>query len=182
MRVDVRVYGIGGQGIVTMGYVIGRAAALYDKKYAVMTEAYGPEITGGFSRADVIISDIEIDYPLIEKPDVLVVMSQDGWERNRNFVKKSGLVIFEEDMVDPGNIESRKFIPIPAMRLADEMGQRVVANVIIMGLLQEVANVITKGALEKALKDRIPKGTEKLNMRALEKGYMIGKDAGGWSP
>ncbi len=182
MRVEVRVYGIGGQGIVTMGYVIGRAAALYDKKDVIMTEAYGPEITGGFSRADVIISDIDIDYPLINNPDVLLVMSQDGWERNGQFVKKGGLVIFEEDFVDPGEVESQTCIPVPAMRLADELGQKVVANVILMGAFQEITDVITKDALEKSLKERIPRGTEKLNMRALKKGYQIGKAAGRWSP
>ena len=182
MRVEVRVYGIGGQGIVTMGYVIGRAAALYDKMDVVMTEAYGPEITGGFSKADVVISDEEIDYPLVNNPDILLVMSQDGWERNGKLVKKSGLVIYEEDMVDPGKVKPQKSVQIPAMRLADELGQKVVANVIVMGAFQEITDVISKKALESSLKDRIPKGTEKLNMEALGKGYEIGKAAGRWSP
>lgn len=174
--------GVGGQGIVTMGYVIGRAAALHDRKNVVMTEAYGPEIIGGFSKANVIISDGEIDYPMIDNPDILLVMSQDGWERDGPFVREGGLVIFEEDLVDPGKPLSKKCVPIPAIRTADELGRRVIANVIMMGAFYEITNLVTRDALERSLKERIPKGTEELNMSALRKGYTIGKAAGRWSP
>ncbi len=182
MRLEVRMAGVGGQGIVTMGYVVGTAAALYDKKDVVMTEAYGPEIMGGFSRADVIISDSHIDYPIIDDPDVLLVMSQDGWERNGSLVKERGLVLYEEDLVQPGDPKSRTFVAIPAIRTADELGRRVIANVILMGALQEITNILTKKALESALMERIPKGTEKLNLIALSKGYELGENAGRWSP
>ncbi len=182
MRIDTRMSGVGGQGIVTIGYVIGMAAALYDKKEVIMTEAYGPEIIGGFSKADVIISDNEIDYPLIDNPDVLLVMSQDGWERNGQYVKKEGLVIYEEGLVDIGNLSSQKHISIPAIKTADELGQRVVANVIMMGALQEITQMVTKNALKKALKKRIPRRTEELNMKALERGFQIGKTKMRWSP
>lgn len=182
MRVEARMSGIGGQGIVTMGYVIGMAAALYDKKDVIMTEAYGPEITGGWSKADVIISDIEIDYPLIDNPDVLIVMSQEGWEHNEPFVKEDGLVIYEKALVDIGVSTSKKCVPIPAIQIADELGKRIVANVVMMGTFQEITKIITKRALEKSLKRQIPKGTEELNMSALEKGYQLGKAVGRWSP
>lgn len=182
MKIELRMSGVGGQGIVTMGYVVGRAAALYDKKDVIMTEAYGPEITGGWSKADVIISDIEIDYPLVDSPDVLLVMSQDGWEHNRQFVKKDGLVIYEEGLVNIGKNSSKKYVPVPAIQIADELGKRVVANVVMMGAFQEITKIITKRALEQSLKKQIPKGTEELNMNALEKGYQIGRTVGRWSP
>lgn len=182
MRVEVRMSGVGGQGIVTMGLIIGRAAALHDKKDVVMTEAYGPEIMGGFSKANVIISDEEIDYPLIDNPDVLIVMSQDGWERDGPFVRKGGLVIYEKTLVDPGDPPSVRCIPVPAIRTADELGKRVVANVIMMGAFQSITKIISKEALEKSLLERIPKGTEELNMAALGKGHEIGNAAGAWSP
>jgi 2-oxoglutarate ferredoxin oxidoreductase subunit gamma len=174
--------GVGGQGIVTIGYVIGKAAALYDKKDVIMTEAYGPEITGGWSKADVIISDDEIDYPLVESPDVLIVMSQDGFEQNSPLVKKGGLIIYEMGFVDIEKSTSKKCVGIPAIQNADELGKRVVANVVMMGAFQEITKIITKNALEKSLKKQIPKGTEELNMTALKKGYQIGKTVEGWSP
>jgi 2-oxoglutarate ferredoxin oxidoreductase subunit gamma len=182
MRMEIRMSGVGGQGIVTMGLVIGRAAALYDKMDVVMTEAYGPEIMGGFSKANVIISDGEIDYPLIDYPDVLLVMSQDGWVRDGSFVRKDGLVLFEHGLVDPGDPPDRTCIPVPAIHTADELNKRVIANVIMMGAFQKITGLITDTALETALMDRIPKGTEELNMIALQKGYEIGKAAGRWSP
>jgi 2-oxoglutarate ferredoxin oxidoreductase subunit gamma len=182
MRIDLRMSGVGGQGIVTIGYVIGKAAALYDKKDVIMTEAYGPEITGGWSKADVIISDNEIDYPLVESPDVLIVMSQEGFEQNGPLVKKGGLIIYEKEFIDIGKITSKKCIAIPAIQNADELGKRVVANVVMMGAFQEITKIITKSALEKSLKKQIPKGTEELNMTALTKGYQLGKTVKGWSP
>lgn len=181
MRVEVRISGMGGQGIVTMGFVIGRAAALHDKKDVVMTEAYGPEIMGGFSKANVIIADDEIDYPLIDYPHVLIVMSQDGWERDGSCVRENGLVIYEETLVDPGDPPMIRCVPIPAIRIADELGKRVVANVIMMGAFQSITNIISKNALERSLLKRIPKGTEELNMIALKKGHDAGKAAGKWS-
>jgi 2-oxoglutarate ferredoxin oxidoreductase subunit gamma len=182
MRIELRMSGVGGQGIVTIGYVIGMAAALYDKKDVIMTEAYGPEITGGWSRADVIISDMDIDYPLVDNPDVLIVMSQQGWEQNRSSVKKGGLVLYQEGFVDVGKVVSKKCIAIPAIQIADELGKRIVSNVVMMGAFQEITKIITKNALQKSLKKRIPKNTEELNMAALKRGYQIGKAAGGWSP
>lgn len=182
MRREIRMSGVGGQGIVTMGLVIGRAAALYDKMDVVMTEAYGPEIMGGFSKANVIISDGDIDYPLIDYPDVLLVMSQDGWERDGSFVRKGGLVIFEEDLVDLGDPPDLTCVPIPAIQTADDLNKRVIANVIMMGAFQKITEIVSEHALETALMDRVPKGTEELNRIALEKGYEMGKAAGRWSP
>ncbi len=179
MRFNVRFAGLGGQGIITMGLAIGRASSIYDKKYVIMTEAYGPEITGGFARADVIISDEEIDYPLIEHPDILVLMHTDGWERNKDLVTNDSLVIYDDFLAKVEESGNGQFFKIPSFSVGNELGRKVVANVVMMGAIQEITKIVSKEALRKALLDLVPKGTEELNLTALERGYEIGSKIGG---
>jgi len=73
-RHEIRLHGLGGQGIISAGRMIGEAASIHERKEAVMTEDYSPYITGGWSRADLIISDEPIDYPLVTRPNILVAM------------------------------------------------------------------------------------------------------------
>lgn len=178
MRSELRLRGVGGQGIITMGYVIGRAATLYDRREVCMTEFYGPEITGGFAKTDLIIQDEPIDYPIVDHPDVFVVMSNDAWLADGGSLREGGMVIYDTDFVNMEN-PTDNMIGIPAMKEALKLGRKVVANVILMGALQEITGVVTKESLEKALLDRVPKGTEELNLSALHKGYELGKGIGG---
>lgn len=175
MKKELRMSGQGGQGAITLGYIFGRAAALYEKKNVIMTEAYGPEITGGFARADLMISDEEIEYPNVNNPDVLVVLSNEGWELNGHLVKPNGMVIYEDFLVNPESINQSKVTTygIPAVTEANKLGRKVVANIIMMGALQELTNIVSKEHLEKALLERVPKGTEELNLRALHRGYEL---------
>src|SRR3990170_4993194 len=81
MRQEVRLAGFGGQGIILAGYVLGKAAALYDGKNAILTQSYGPEARGGACSAELVISDEPIDYPLLSQPDFLVCMSQEAFSK-----------------------------------------------------------------------------------------------------
>lgn len=181
MRKNLRIAGLGGQGVITMGLTIGNAASLYDGKKVIMTEAYGPEITGGFARADVIISEEEIDYPLIEYPDVLVLMHTEGWELNKHLVTDKTLVVYDKKLakvdVDPNRKDD--YIAVDAFDTAISLGNKVVANVVMMGAVRELTGIVSEEALKKALLKRIPKGTEELNTKALEEGFRIGQRLGG---
>ncbi len=178
MKKELRMSGQGGQGAITLGYIFGRAAALYEKKNVIMTEAYGPEITGGFARADLMISDEEIEYPNVNNPDVLVVLSNEGWELNGHLVKDDGKIIYENFLVKPEGAKAQTF-GIPALVEANKLGRKVVANVIMMGALQELTNIVSKEHLEEALLERVPKGTEELNLKALHRGYELAAEIGG---
>lgn len=172
----MRMAGVGGQGIITMGAVFGRAAALIENKEAVLTEAYGPEITGGFAIADLIITDGQITYPKVDHPDVLVLMSNDAWARDRQLAKPDAYILYDKDLVNTADItDSEKIISVPAAEIADELGRRVVANVVMMGVVREVSNVVSREALEEALLTRVPKGTEELNKTALHRGFEYGE-------
>jgi len=177
MRHEIRASGVGGQGVITLGKIFGKAA-LYDKKQIIMTEAYGPEVTGGFARADVIIDDDMIDYPMVNNPEVLVVLDNEGWDRDGKFVRSDGKIIYDSALVqiDDGNTEA---IEIPAFNTALELGNKVVMNVVIMGALQVLTKAVSRESLEKALIESIPKGYEELNRKALQKGFELGELAGG---
>lgn len=169
MRVELRVTGLGGQGAITTGHLLGRAAALYDNKEATVTEGYSPYITGGWSRADVVISDGPIDYPSVSRLDVLVTMYQEGLDLNLGFLKPGGLVIVESRLVDCAEGGQRRVVKIPALDLAEKLGRSILANVVILGALAASTGVVSIDSIKRALADRFPKAVE-LNMKALEAG------------
>ena len=169
MKTQIQLAGFGGQGIVLSGVILGEAAIM-DGLNAVQTQSYGPESRGGAARSDVIISDAPIDYPKVVSPDILVALSQPAWDRYRGDVGKKALVIVDSDMVESDHAA----LGVPFSSLADELGRRIVANVIMLGTLAKVSGCVTRGSLERAVLKSIPKGTEKLNLEALDVGFRSG--------
>jgi len=172
-RHEIRFSGFGGQGIITAGYILGKAAALHDRRYVTLIKSYGPESRGGASSAQVIISDEEINYPRITKPEVLVAMSQEAYAKYVEELASGGLLIIDEDLVElnhPRNdIQVRA---IPATRIAEsDLGRRIVANIVMLGYAAANTDVVSLEGIREAVLSSIPKGTEELNMQALEKGY-----------
>jgi 2-oxoglutarate ferredoxin oxidoreductase subunit gamma len=175
MRFEVRVAGFGGQGIIRAGLVLAMAASLFEDKNAVQTQSYGPESRGGSCKSEVVISDEEIDFPKALEPDVLLVMSQTAYARYSDTVKKGGTLILDPQMI-PQRKENTgvRIFPVPATRMAEEMGRTIFANVIMLGALAAITNIVSKEAMKNAILANIPKGTEKLNLEAYEKGYEYG--------
>ena len=170
-RREVRFTGFGGQGMVVMGYILGRAAAVYDGKYATMTQSYGPEARGGASSTQVIISDDNIFYPYVIAPDVLVGMSQEGYDKHRGNLAKDAFLLHDEDLVTPAPDEqAKKIFKIPATRFAEELGRKIVANIVMLGFFSALTGIVNEEALKKAITDAVPKGTTELNLKAYEKG------------
>lgn len=173
-RTEFRFSGFGGQGVITMAHIIGHAASVHGGMDATMTEAYGPEKTGGFSRGDVVVSDEKIDYPNVVDPDVVVGFSQDAFERDADSVTHEGLVIVERDLVDPDPLleqrEDITLVSLPAVDLAEELGQKVVANVVTVGAVVELVGTPPVDAARDAVRETVPEGTEDLNESAFERG------------
>lgn len=172
MRHEIRFSGLGGQGIITAAVILGRAAALYADKYVVQTQSYGPEARGGASASAVIISDEPIYYPRVVNPEFYVIMSQAAYDKYGNAAHGSDRMI-----LDPGFVTSRPdcaFIELPATAEAKaQLGKTVFANVIMLGGLLEATHVVSYEALEHAVLDSVPKGTEESNKRALAIGMEI---------
>jgi 2-oxoglutarate ferredoxin oxidoreductase subunit gamma len=178
VRTEIRIAGTGGQGAITVGQILGTAAALHDKKEAVVSEGYSPSITGGWSRADVVISDEPIDYPLVSRLDALVAMYQGGLESNAKLVKPNGVVVVESQLVDVSGLRADwSAFQIPAAARAQALGKKVLTNVILLGALLELTSVVSRDSVEKTLSERFPAFAE-LNIRALDSGFQLAKVAG----
>lgn len=174
MRHEVRFSGFGGQGIILSAVIIGRAAVMYDSKFAVQTQVYGPEARGGASMSAVIIDDEPILYPKVAIPDIYVIMSQEGFEKYGAHAQPEAVMI-----VDSTLVHSRPqctFHEIPATQEAKQtLGRDIVANIVMLGALVGYTHVVSETALEKAILDSVPKGTETLNQKAMKLGIDLAK-------
>lgn len=176
MRKEVRLAGFGGQGIIRSGLILSMAASIYNDMNAVQTQSYGPESRGGSCKSEVVISDQEIDFPLVDNPDVLVIMSQEAYLRYADTAKKGATILVDSDMVsDLNDVKERGAYYVPAMKTAKELGKTIIANVVMLGALTAITNIVGKDAMKESILRNIPKGTEDLNMKAFEKGYDFGR-------
>ncbi len=180
MRKEVRIAGFGGQGIILAGIVIGKAAALYDDIYAVQTQSYGPEARGGASRTEIVISDKDIDYPKVQRPDILIAMSHPALMAYLDDLKDEGTLIVDPDMIIEDEIKSFlkehriKYFTAPVTRTAEEeIGLKIVANIVMIGAITRATDIISENAARNAIKDSVPPGTEDKNLAAFEAGAAL---------
>jgi len=177
---EIKIGGFGGQGVILTGLIVGRAAAIYDDKYSTMTQAFGPEARGSACSSQVIISDETILYPYVANPDVLVVMSQDACARFAPEMKKDkkSILLYEKDLVKLEGLgcEGVTSYGIPATRFAEEIGRKMVLNIVMVGFFTSITKLISADAVREAVKSSVPKGTETLNLSAFDKGYSYGLD------
>lgn len=218
MTKEIRFTGFGGQGIILAGYITGKAAAIYANLHATLTQNYGPESRGGASSAQLIISDEPIFYPNITHPDILVAMSQEGYSkykdelsesvnsaetalakpstgRSAGKLKTSGIILIDEDLVKPDLRDNVKIARIPATRLAEELGKKMVANIVMLGFMAGQihpahkwqgnhrlftgvskpfmcrAGILPRKAMEEAIKTSVPPASIELNMQAFDMGF-----------
>jgi len=176
-RTEIRVGGLGGQGIILCGSIIGKAAAIYSGRHAALIQAFGPEARGSACSAQVIVADEAIGYPYVRHPDILVLLSQDAFVQFAPQLKPDGLVLYENELVQPeGKLPTTaRSLGIPATRFAEELGRRLVLNIVMAGFFTGATNLLSIDAVEKAVVDSVPKGTESLNLKALMKGYEFGR-------
>jgi 2-oxoglutarate ferredoxin oxidoreductase subunit gamma len=175
-RKEIRFTGFGGQGMAVIGLILGRAAAVYDGKQATMTQSYGPEARGGASSSQVIISDTRIFYPYVIESDVLVGMSQEGYDKHSSNLKKGGVLLYDEDLVTLAPDEAAENIfAIPATRFAEDLGRKIVANIVMLGFLSGLTDAASEDALKKSISDSVPKPTIQLNLKAFDKGREYAK-------
>jgi 2-oxoglutarate ferredoxin oxidoreductase subunit gamma len=177
-RTEIRVGGLGGQGVILCGHIIGKAASIHDGKHATLIQAFGPEARGSACSAQLTVADEVIGYPYVRRPDVLVLMSPDAYTQFIPQLKPGGTLLYENELitVDDKVPEGVKVYGIPATRLAEELGRRLVLNIVMVGFFVGVTGAVSWDAVEKAVKDSVPRGTEDLNLRALRKGYQYGRE------
>jgi len=178
MRTELTIAGVGGQGSILAGVILGKAAVTYDGKYATQTQAYSSELRGGFAATWVVISDEPVEYPRVINPDILVAQAMDSIERFGDSMKADGVLIIDSDMISTAPEKVKTVFSIPATSLArNEIKAPVTANIIMLGALCKVTNVVSRQALEKAVAESVPKGKEDLNLKALQLGYDLVQNA-----
>jgi len=169
---EIIISGYGGQGVILNGSILGKAASIYDKINATLVQSYGPEARGGACSAHVVISDDAISYPYIHTPDTLISMSQESYENNINSLKEDGLLLTDSDLVEARDTDKAHLsYSIPATRIAENMGNKMMANIVMLGYLASVSHIINTESLKKAVEESVPKGTEEKNLKAFESGY-----------
>jgi len=172
---EIRIAGFGGQGVILSAMIIGRAASIHEGGYATLTQSFGPEARGGAAGAQVILSDQPVLYPYVTQPDVLVVMSQEAYTKFAPELKDDGILIVEEELVRISDISAgRRVFGVPATRLAEELGRRMVLNVVMVGFFTAVTKLLDPEAVRKAVADSVPPATRELNLKAFDKGYEYG--------
>ncbi len=171
-RYEVRLAGTGGQGAILAGILLAEAA-IRDDKNVVQTQSYGPEARGGASRAEVVISDGEIYYPKVLQADITLCMSQEACDRYGCQMREGGLLVLDEDHVS--RAPTTRAVRVPLTSLAREAtGRAIVANVVGLGVLTALTGIVSREGMKTAVRDRAPKGTTDLNLKALEVGFAEG--------
>lgn len=176
-QTEIRIGGVGGQGIALAGTLLGKAAALFDDKEAVFTQTYGPEARGGASRADIIISDAPIAYPFVTRPQILAVLFQEAYEKFGPLLAPGGLLIIEDDLVNPRDDDSG-FITLPAVKIAAELGNKLAANIVALGYIVGRAQPVSFHAMEAAIRATVNERHLDLDLRALNAGYRVAMESG----
>ena len=175
---EVRIAGFGGQGVILSAIVLGKAASIHQGAFATMTQNFGPEARGGACSAQLILSDSPVLYPYVTRPDILVVMSQEAYTRFVPELKDGGILIVEQDLVRVDELKGDiKVFSVPATRLAEELGKRMVLNSVMVGFFTAVTHLLEADAVRKAVADSVPAAFRELNLKAFEKGFEYGSTA-----
>ena len=174
---EIRIAGFGGQGIIMAGYIIGKAAAIFDNKFSTLIQSFGPEARGSSCSAQLLLSDEQILFPYITKPNIALILSRDAYETFSGELVKGGIMLVEKDLVHPkSNNGNYKVFAVPATQLAEDMGKKIVMNIISVGFFTAITKQISYEAARQAVETSVPAGTEEINLKAFETGFNYGKE------
>lgn len=173
-RTEILIGGVGGQGVVLSGILLGTAATLFENKKAVQTQSYSSELRGGSARAEVIISEDPISDPQLRRPDILIALAEEALPKYIDKIKPKGLVVIDSDLVKGAKTGDYKILSIPATSIAEkEMGNIIVANLIILGALIKRTGLLSAEAMEKAIEVSVPNKAKALNLNAFRRGLQL---------
>ena len=169
-RTEIRITGFGGQGVVLSGYIIGRACAVHADKHATMIQSFGPEARGSACSTTLAVSNAEVLYPYIGRPDVFVVMSAEGYDKYRDELKDEGTLIYEKDLVKAKLKDGQPSFGVSSTRIAEGLGRAIVQNIVMLGFFAAATGLVPVEAMRQAVAESVPEGTQELNLRAFDAG------------
>ena len=170
MKTEIRIAGTGGMGVVLAGVILGHAAAVYGGLEAVQSQSYGSEARGTAAKSEVIVSDQPINYPKVRESDFFIVMSQKALEMYIAGAKKNSILIVDPDLVNTEDIKGYEIVEVPAMKIADRLGLRLVSNMVMLGAFVKKSGLFPLETLEKAVADMISAKTLELDLKAIRAG------------
>ncbi|MFP4608107.1 MAG: 2-oxoacid:acceptor oxidoreductase family protein [Candidatus Natronoplasma sp.] len=170
MRKDIRLCGKGGQGIMLSGFILGKAASVYHDYNAVQMQSYGPEARGGAARSEVVISDEEIGYCGLYQADYMMAMSQEAYDKYHEDIPDDAILLLDDDLVTDVDHD---YIGIPGTAIAEDLGAKIVANIVMLGAFNEAGDLVPQDSLEESVENSVPSRFKELNLEALREG--IGK-------
>ena len=169
-KVEIRISGLGGQGVVLAGQILGKAA-VYSGKHAVQTQSYGAEARGSAAKSEVIISDSKIGFPIVTKCDILIAMSQEAVEKSIKALKEEGLLLIDSTTVKSVPKTNARVIKIPATETSKKMlGEKLYANMIMLGALVKMTGIVNEESMQKVIINTFPEKYVNINIKAYKKG------------
>ncbi len=169
MQKKIIITGFGGQGVILAGRIVGKAAAIFDKLESSLVQSYGPESRGGACSVQVTLGDEQIYYPYINVPDILVCMSQAGYDKYMDIITENTILIIDQDLIKLNT--PFDYYAIPATKLAEEMGLKMMANIIMVGFLVGITEVVSLESAKNTVSESVPKKTVDINIKAFNRGY-----------
>ena len=176
MKKEIRISGFGGQGVILAGVIVGKAASVFSDLEAVQSQSYGPEARGGAARSEVIISDEKIGYPRPTSTDLFAAMAQEAFNAYRVDIREDTVIIVDPDLVPHHDI-GRPIYKIRVQKIAEELGNKIVTNIAMVGAMTGIYDMLEPEAVRKAVADSVPARFTRLNINAFEKGLEAGKNA-----
>jgi len=176
-RIEIRLSGSGGQGLNLAGLILAEAAGIYDRMEVSQTQSYGSQVRGGISESEVVISKDKIDYPRVLKADLLLALTQEAYDKYIGDLKEKGILIVDSSAVTKIPPISVKIYKLPIVETAQkEIGNIMVTNILSLGIITGISNVVSEEAIKKAVLARIPAKVKKVNERALLLGFNMAKN------
>jgi len=171
---EIILSGVGGQGTVSSGAILGEAASSYDNKFAVMTCTYGTEVRGTFAKSDILISDNFIAYYEALYPDIILVLSKKAYSKIKNKIIKKTMVVINSNEVTNYEKNLGQVYSFPFSEMAFKIGSLQTVNIIALGFIMGKTKIVRKEALIEAIKNRFPGEKEKtVNMKAIGEGFKL---------
>jgi 2-oxoglutarate ferredoxin oxidoreductase subunit gamma len=173
---EIRIAGFGGQGVIMAASVIGKANCIYQEGYSTMVQNFGPEARGGACSAGLMLSNEPILHPYLTEPEVMVIMSQEAFSKFSGEISPRGIMLIEQDLVRVSNVKTGvRVYAVPATRIAEQLGKRMMQNIVMVGFFAAVTGLVSVEALKKAVASSVPGHTRELNLQAFDAGFEYGK-------
>lgn len=175
-RYEIRLSGAGGQGMILAGIILAEAALAEEDVFVTQTQSYGPESRGGASRAEVVLSRDPIDYPKVVKPDILLALTKEAYQKYSRDLKSGGIIIADE-MIDISRAAKeiqQQTLLLPVLKTAEEKaGLKLTANIVALGIVSKYIDLIECDHIREAIKKRVPTRTVEINLNAFELGRQL---------